>query len=59
MIASLVMAATVLLVLPQLGLQGYLHLIGSVVLGALSYAVGYSALHPHWPQEFKSVFTSR
>ncbi|WP_085610338.1 MULTISPECIES: oligosaccharide flippase family protein [unclassified Pseudomonas] len=58
-IASLVMAATVLLVLPQLGLQGYLHLIGSVVLGALSYAVGYSALHPHWPQEFKSVFTSR
>jgi len=49
----------VLLVLPQLGLQGYLHLIGSIVIGALSYAVGYSVMHPHWPQEFKSVFTSR
>lgn len=58
-IASLVMAAIVLLVLPQLGLQGYLHLIGSIVIGALSYAVGYSVMHPHWPQEFKSVFTSR
>ncbi|XHF34001.1 oligosaccharide flippase family protein [Pseudomonas chlororaphis] len=58
-IASLVMAATVLVVLPQLGLQGYLHLIGSIVIGALSYAVGYSVMHPHWPQEFKSVFTSR
>ncbi|CAI8977501.1 Polysaccharide biosynthesis protein [Pseudomonas sp. IT-347P] len=58
-IASVVMAATVLLVSPHLGLNGYLHLIGSIVLGALSYAVGYSVMHPRWPQEFKSVFTSR
>jgi O-antigen/teichoic acid export membrane protein len=59
MIASLVMAATVLYVSPQLGLQGYLHLIGTIVVGALSYAVAYSVMHPRWPQEFKSVFTTR
>jgi O-antigen/teichoic acid export membrane protein len=58
-IAALVMAATVLLVSPQLGFQGYLHLIGNIALGALSYAVAYSLIHPHWPQEFKSVFTAR
>jgi O-antigen/teichoic acid export membrane protein len=58
-IASLVMAATVLFVSPQLGFQGYLHLICSIVVGALSYAVTYSVMHPHWPQEFKSVFTAR
>ncbi|WP_322847212.1 oligosaccharide flippase family protein [Pseudomonas sp. B33.4] len=58
-IAALVMAATVLLVSPQLGFQGYLHLIGNIAVGALSYAVAYSLIHPHWPQEFKSVFTAR
>jgi O-antigen/teichoic acid export membrane protein len=58
-IASLVMAATVLLVSPQLGFQGYLHLIANITVGALSYAVAYSLIHPHWPQEFKSVFTAR
>ncbi|MGE8186341.1 oligosaccharide flippase family protein [Pseudomonas sp. NPDC086278] len=59
MIASLVMAATVLLVSPVLGFQGYLHLSCSIVVGALSYAVAYSVLHPRWPQEFKTVFTAR
>lgn len=58
-LASLVMVATVLSVSPQLGVQGYLHLAGSILLGALSYAVAYSVLHPRWPQEFKSVFTTR
>lgn len=58
-IASLVMAATVLYVSPQLGFQGYLHLICNIVVGALSYAVAYSVMHPRWPQEFKSVFTTR
>ncbi|WP_371355766.1 oligosaccharide flippase family protein [Pseudomonas chlororaphis] len=58
-IASLVMAATVLYVSPQLGFQGYPHLICNMVVGALSYAVAYSVMHPRWPQEFKSVFTAR
>ncbi|AZD08526.1 hypothetical protein C4K26_3123 [Pseudomonas chlororaphis] len=58
-IASLVMAATVLYVSPQLGFQGYSHLICNIVIGALSYAVAYSVMHPRWPQEFKSVFTAR
>jgi O-antigen/teichoic acid export membrane protein len=58
-IASLVMAATVLFVSPRLGFQGYLHLICTIVVGALSYAVAYSVLHPRWPQEFKTVFTAR
>lgn len=58
-IASLVMAAIVLMVSSRLGVQGYLHLICSIVVGALSYAVAYSVMHPRWPQEFKSVFTTR
>jgi O-antigen/teichoic acid export membrane protein len=58
-IASLIMAATVLFVSPQLVFQGYLHLICSIVVGVLSYAVAYSVMHPRWPQEFKSVFTAR
>ncbi|WNF53345.1 oligosaccharide flippase family protein [Pseudomonas sp. SG20052] len=58
-IASVVMAATVLSVSPQLGLHGYLHLFCNIVVGALSYAVAYSVMHPRWPQEFKSVFTAR
>jgi hypothetical protein len=58
-IASLVMAATVLYVSPLSGFQGYLHLICNIVVGALSYAVAYSVMHPRWPQEFKSVFTTR
>jgi hypothetical protein len=53
------MAAIVLMVSPRLGVQGYLHLICSIVVGALSYAVAYSVMHPRWPQEFKSVFTIR
>lgn len=53
------MAATVSYASAHSGLQGYLHLIGNVVIGALSYAVTYSVMHPRWPQEFKSVFTSR
>lgn len=58
-IASLVMAATVLVVSPRLDFQGYLHLLCSIVVGVLSYAVAYSVMHPRWPQEFKSVFTAR
>jgi O-antigen/teichoic acid export membrane protein len=58
-IASLVMAAIVLMVSSRSGLQGYLHLICDIVVGALSYAVAYSLIHPRWPQEFKSVFTTR
>ncbi|VVP81982.1 hypothetical protein PS918_02388 [Pseudomonas fluorescens] len=58
-IASLVMAVIVLVVSSRLGVQGYLHLIGNIVVGALSYAVAYSVMHPRWPQEFKSVFTAR
>ena len=58
-IASLIMAATVLFVSPRLDSQSYLHLICNIVVGALSYAVAYSVLHPRWPQEFKTVFTAR
>jgi O-antigen/teichoic acid export membrane protein len=58
-IASFVMAAIVLMVSSRLDVQGYLHLICSIVVGALSYAVAYSVMHPRWPQEFKSVFTTR
>ncbi|WP_460164023.1 oligosaccharide flippase family protein [Pseudomonas sp. S2_F03] len=58
-IASLVMAAFVLLVSSRSGFEGYLHLICNIVAGALSYAVAYSVMHPRWPQEFKSVFTAR
>jgi O-antigen/teichoic acid export membrane protein len=58
-IASLVMAATVIVASGQLGFQGYLHLICNIGIGAITYAVAYSALHPRWPQEFKSVFTAR
>ncbi|VVN78609.1 oligosaccharide flippase family protein [Pseudomonas fluorescens] len=57
-IASLVMAATVVFVSAHLG-QGYLHLAGSIGIGTLTYALVYSVLHPRWPQEFKSVFTAR
>lgn len=58
-LAALLMVATVLSVAPQLGVQGYWHLLSTILLGALSYAVAYSVLHPRWPQEFKSVFTAR
>lgn len=58
-LASLVMVTTVLSVSPHLAVQGYLHLLCDISLGALSYAVAYSVLHPRWPQEFKSVFTAR
>jgi O-antigen/teichoic acid export membrane protein len=58
-IASLVMAAAVLFASARLGLQGYLHLACSIGIGALTYALAYSLLHPRWPQEFKSVFTAR
>lgn len=58
-IASLVMAASVLTFSAQVSLQGYVHLVCSIAVGALSYAVAYSLLHPRWPQEFKSVFTTR
>lgn len=58
-VASLVMAATVIVASGQLGLQGYLHLICNIGIGAMTYAVAYSVLHPRWPQEFKTVFTAR
>jgi O-antigen/teichoic acid export membrane protein len=58
-IASLVMAATVIVASGQLGVQGYLHLICNIGIGAMTYAVAYSVLHPRWPQEFKTVFTAR
>jgi O-antigen/teichoic acid export membrane protein len=58
-IASLVMAAAVLFMAPRLGVHGYLHLAASIGIGALTYVLAYSLLHPHWPQEFKSVFTTR
>jgi hypothetical protein len=58
-VASLVMAAIVLMVSSRLSVQGYLHLFCSIVVGALSYAVAYSVMHPRWLQEFKSVFTTR
>ncbi|WP_030128850.1 oligosaccharide flippase family protein [Pseudomonas sp. QTF5] len=58
-IASLIMAAAVVFVSAHLGLRGYLHLAGSIGIGTLTYALAYSALHPRWPQEFKSVFTTR
>ncbi|MFW0758991.1 oligosaccharide flippase family protein [Pseudomonas sp. H11T01] len=58
-IASLVMAAAVVLASSHLGLQGYLHLACSIGIGTVTYALAYSVLHPRWPQEFKSVFTAR
>ncbi|WP_371858265.1 polysaccharide biosynthesis C-terminal domain-containing protein [Pseudomonas sp. ERMR1:02] len=57
-IASLVMAAAVLWLAPDC-VQGYLHLACSIGIGTLSYALAYSLMHPRWPQEFKSVFTTR
>jgi O-antigen/teichoic acid export membrane protein len=58
-IASLLMVAVVLTTSPQLGLQGYLHLACTIAIGAATYALAYSVLHPRWPREFKLVFTSR
>ncbi|BCX68693.1 oligosaccharide flippase family protein [Pseudomonas izuensis] len=57
--ASLVMAAAVLLLTPRLQVHGVVHLICSIGIGALTYGLVYSLLHPRWPQEFKSVFTTR
>ena len=57
--ASLVMAAAVLWLAPLLQVQGVVHLACSIGIGALTYALAYSLLHPRWPQEFKSVFTTR
>jgi O-antigen/teichoic acid export membrane protein len=57
-IASLVMAGIVAWVSRQWSFQGYLHLICNIGIGALTYAVAYSVLHPRWPQEFKTVFTA-
>ena len=31
----------------------------NIAIGALTYALAYSLLHPRWPQEFKLVFTAR
>ncbi|KNH28972.1 polysaccharide biosynthesis protein [Pseudomonas syringae] len=58
-IASLIMAAAVVLVSPYLDFRGYWHLAANIGIGTLTYALAYSALHPRWPQEFKSVFTAR
>ncbi|MDQ3204311.1 MAG: oligosaccharide flippase family protein [Pseudomonadota bacterium] len=58
-IASLVMAASVVSFSTQVSLTGYVHLIADIAIGALTYALAYSLLHPRWPQEFKSVFTTR
>lgn len=58
-VASLVMTAAVLWSMPRLQLHGYAHLACSIGIGALTYALAYSLLHPRWPQEFKSVFTTR
>lgn len=58
-IASLFMAMTVIVVSPHLGLQGYLHLACTMGMGAVTYALAYSALHRRWLQEFKAVFTVR
>jgi O-antigen/teichoic acid export membrane protein len=57
--ASLLMVAVVLPVSAHLGLQGYLHLTCTIAVGATTYALAYSLLHPRWPQEFKLVFTAR
>jgi O-antigen/teichoic acid export membrane protein len=58
-IASLLMVAAVLAASPHLGVQGYLHLACNMAIGAVTYALAYSLLHPRWPQEFKLVFTTR
>jgi O-antigen/teichoic acid export membrane protein len=58
-IASLVMAVAVLSISPHLALQGFLHLGCNIAIGALTYGLAYSVLHPRWPQEFKLVFTAR
>lgn len=57
--AVLVMAAAVWAIVPRLSVHGYAHLACSIGIGALVYALAYSLLHPRWPQEFKSVFTTR
>ncbi|WP_433765958.1 oligosaccharide flippase family protein [Pseudomonas putida] len=57
--ASLVMTAAVLWLVPRLSVHGYAHLACAIGIGALTYALAYSLLHPRWPQEFKSVFTTR
>ncbi|MGE8150076.1 oligosaccharide flippase family protein [Pseudomonas vancouverensis] len=58
-IASLVMAAVVLALSAHLHLQGFMHLAADIAIGAATYALAYSVLHPRWPQEFKLVFTAR
>lgn len=59
MSASLVMAVAVIWVSGQSGLSGYLHLICNIAVGAVTYALAYSLLHPRWLQDFKLVFTAR
>ncbi|MFW9082002.1 oligosaccharide flippase family protein [Pseudomonas sp. P2757] len=58
-LATLVMSAVVVWVSHRSGLSGYLHLGANILAGALTYALAYSVLHPRWPHEFKSVFTTR
>ncbi|WP_426201261.1 oligosaccharide flippase family protein [Pseudomonas sp. TWP3-1] len=58
-LATLVMAAVVVWVSHQSDLSGYLHLGANILAGALTYTLAYSVLHPRWPHEFKSVFTTR
>ncbi|MBZ9781541.1 oligosaccharide flippase family protein [Pseudomonas sp. REP124] len=57
--AALVMTVLVLWLMPRLQVHGFVHLACSIGVGALTYALAYSLLHPRWPQEFKSVFTTR
>ncbi|WP_397448287.1 oligosaccharide flippase family protein [Pseudomonas sp. NA-150] len=58
-LAALVMAAVVTFISGRSGLSGYLHLACDIVIGALTYALAYSVLHPRWVREFKVVFTAR
>jgi hypothetical protein len=57
--ASLLMVVVVMWTSRQTSLSGYAHLAGDIAIGALTYALAYSLLHPRWPQEFKLVFTAR
>jgi len=57
--ASLLMVVVVMWTSRQTSLSGYSHLAGDIAIGALTYALAYSLLHPRWPQEFKLVFTAR
>lgn len=59
LLASLVMSLVVLYCSAHSGLVGYGHWLLDIGVGALSYALAYSLLHPRWWPEFKGMLAMR